>query len=312
MYLTTTHVVMSILFIVVSIVPVILVIRYFINRKKVLSATTSVGSVADVESSVVVDFFYGIVIVVPILLAVVYAPKIIIDLFFPFYATSLWIYLLSDLIITISIIAIYCLFFPNIKTRLGCTGFFLIILITVIIHLVWIYHGYTQNKILVKEEQIVIQEYYYTKSQKIIIPAPSETKTPKERLELIFCLSKKVDLLDKSRQYTHPPEREAEYQSAKKRLGLERALAGAIAERGNPNIDVMLTEEGKKHYVFKESKPSYKFFYLSSGEFTGGDDSGEAKCIYSPNSHRRLGSFKGPFYITKKTSSVRVVGWTKK
>ena len=74
---------------------------------------------------------------------------------------------------------------------------------------------------------------------------------------------------------------------------------------------------GKKHIIFKDPKLNYKFHYLSSGEFTGGDNDSEFKCITSPNSCRRIGYFtrseiNGPFYITKRKNNVRVVGWINK
>ena len=107
----------------------------------------------------------------------------------------------------------------------------------------------------------------------------------------------------------------SELKAKQEQLKLETfqtTISQFIKKRGKPDIDVMLTVKGKKHYVFKESKSHYKFFYLSSREFTGGDDGGEMKCIYSPNSCRRLGHPKGPFYITKRNNNVRVVGWIKK
>ena len=87
-------------------------------------------------------------------------------------------------------------------------------------------------------------------------------------------------------------------------------------KKGKPDFDKVLTVNGKKHYIFKNPKVNDEFHYLSSGEFTGGDNGGKIKCITSPNSCRVIGYFSqseinGSFYITKKDSNVRVVGWKK-
>ena len=102
-----------------------------------------------------------------------------------------------------------------------------------------------------------------------------------------------------------------------KRLEFERGLVRMIEERGKPDFDKVLTKKGKKHYIFKDPKVNDEFHYLSSGGFTGGDDGGEIKCVTALNSCEILGYFshasiKGDFYITKRNSNVRVVGWIKK
>lgn len=136
-------------------------------------------------------------------------------------------------------------------------------------------------------------EYYFALSQK--------AKTTKEKIE-------------KLRNANRFGGYENELREKQEQLNIEelqKNIGKFIDERGKPDIDVMLTEKGEKHYIFKNPKKRDRFHYLSSGEFTGGDDSGEMKCIYSPNSCRIIGNLKGNFYVTKRNSNVRVVGWKK-
>ncbi|MCK5320776.1 hypothetical protein KAJ61_05330 [Candidatus Parcubacteria bacterium] len=301
------------LLMILVITPSLLIIQYYKKNKALASAAISATDLAtDIKSSIRVDIFWGLAIGAPTLIAVVYAPKIIIDLFFPFYAKNLWMYLLSDLIIAIAVIAIYCLFFPSIKTKLGGTGFFLIILITAIIHLVWIYHGYTQNKISDKEEQLIIQKYYYEKAQKITIPVTAEIKTPKERQKAITRLSEKVDFLVKANRYNH--RYEVEYQKWRERLGFERALVKYEAQWGPARMTELT--ESDKWIETGLINPGDRIKYLSNAEFLFKYEKGDGKfksAITEPYGARfSRGDMVGdqtPVWFSKLKQKATVYSW---
>lgn len=145
----------------------------------------------------------------------------------------------------------------------------------------------------------VYADYYYKLSK--------QAKTTEER----------VAKLKNANRFGHY---KAELQAGQGQLKLEvfqKNIGKFIIDRGKLDFDKVLTKKGKKHYIFKDPKVNDEFHYLSSGGFTGGDDGGEIKCVTALNSCEILGYFshasiKGDFYITKRNSNVRVVGWIKK